>query len=296
MLATAQANLVADGIRAVDDDVTVELVPIVTCGDRTKGRLEDAGGKGLFTGDLEAALRSGAIDLAVHSAKDLPAAMPPDLTIAAVPPRCDPRDALISPGGGAVEDLPPQATVGTSSPRRRAQLLAIRPDLEAAAIRGNIETRIARLLAPGHGRPRLDAIVLAMAGLVRSGLLSEYRAHIRPLDIERFVPAGGQGALVVQAADASGAAALANTLNDPPSAQALEGERSVLRALAADCRTCIAVHLAESAARWTAWLMAGGQDGRKVMRLKVVGGSAEEASTLLIEQSRSHGVRELLGN
>ncbi|HAU36818.1 MAG TPA: hydroxymethylbilane synthase, partial [Phycisphaerales bacterium] len=206
-LATAQATLVVDALRRAHPGLACELAPLLTRGDRRTGPLADAGGKGLFTAELEDALRAGRIHLAVHSAKDMPAEMPAGLVIAAVPDRADPRDALVSRDGLAPADLPRGARVGTGSERRRVQLLALRDDLEIVALRGNVETRLSAALDGA-----LDAVVLAMAGLERVGLAQEHATRVRPLDVATFLPAAGQGALAVQSQADSPAAALAEAI------------------------------------------------------------------------------------
>ena len=146
-LALAQARIAADLLCSCHQGLNVEIVPLATRGDRHRGALAPVGGKGLFTAELEAALREGRLDLAVHSAKDLPAAMADDLVIAAVPPRADVRDVLLSRDGTTVADLPAGAWVGTGSLRRRAQLLDLRGDLEITPLRGNVETRVSKVLS-----------------------------------------------------------------------------------------------------------------------------------------------------
>lgn len=296
-LAMVQARIVGEALKAAHEGLDVELVPIITHGDRTPGILAEVGGKGLFTTRLEAALRSGHVNLAVHSAKDLPSAMAEDLAIAAVPPRADPRDALISRGGRRIKDLPAGATVGTSSPRRRVQLLAVRGDLNVMPIRGNLETRIAKvfLQAQNTSISPADAIVLAMAGLERSGLRLQYRDHICPLDVEQFIPAAGQGALAVQTlATCEQICQLVASVDDPPSSQALHAERKVLRELGASCRSCIAVHIAPACGQWRALGMAAEPDGGKCISLEATAGEAAEAGALLGEQFRRRGADKLL--
>ena len=293
VLARSQAAIVADAICSHCPGLQAELVTIVTSGDRTEEPLQPIGGKGLFTAELEAALRSGDIDLAVHSAKDLPAAMPADLTIAAVPDRQDPRDALITPGGVAIEDLPAGAVVGTSSLRRRAQLLAIRSDLEVIAMRGNLDTRLRKVLEEQD--PQVSAVIVAMAGLSRSGLAGLYAEHVHPLSVENFVPAAGQGALVLQTlAMSASIARLVSVVDDPASRQALLAERAVLQALGASCRSCLAVHISPALPRWRGIAMVARPDGADMVRLEVGSASPAETATRLIEELRSHSAAELL--
>ena len=291
MLAMAQARIVAEAIRARRANAKVELVPIVTRGDRARGSVGPSGGKGLFTAELESALRAGDVQLAVHSAKDLPAALPDDLVIAAIPSREDPRDALVSRGGGGIESLPRGATVATSSQRRRAQLLAVRPDLQVVPIRGNVETRIRKALdSPGAGP---DAVVLAMAGLRRSGLAVSHAKHICPLAVEAMIPPAGQGALAVQClALAAEAIDIVAPLDEPVAHQAVLAERAVLRAMGADCRSCIAVHIAPDCYRgeqcWRALAMLAHSDGGNMARFDLTAATPAEAATALLDQMREN--------
>jgi hydroxymethylbilane synthase len=290
-LAVAQAQAVADAIRTAGLAESVELVRIETVGDRRRGALAAAGGKGLFTGALEEALRCGAIDLAVHSAKDMPAAMAGDLIIAAAPPRCDARDALVSRCGD-LSHLPVGARVGTGSPRRAALLRAQRTDLRIEPIRGNVDTRVEKVLGSEAG---FDAVVLAMAGLERSGLLAENRAAAHPLPIDSFVPAAGQGALAVQAlaANAVWVEAL-RAIHDSVSAEALEAERSVLRALKAGCRSCLGVHFRPLAGGWEGLAMVARADGSDRIALFAAGATAEEARQRLLNRLHLAGARRRL--
>src|SRR5216110_3034686 len=204
-LALVQARAVAARLGTLGVDV--EIVPIRTEGDRrVDASLAAIGGKGLFVREIEEALREGLIDGAVHSLKDLPAELPAGLTLAAFAEREDPRDVLVSRSGASFEDLPVGAVVGTSSPRRRALALALRPDLVVEPIRGNVDTRLRRL-----ERGALDGVLLAAAGLARLGLTAP---HAQLLDPEVFVPAVGQGVLAIEArADDRRAGALLERLD-----------------------------------------------------------------------------------
>jgi hydroxymethylbilane synthase len=275
-LALAQAREVADAIAAAGADVRV--VPVSTRGDRTAGALAPAGGKGLFTAALEERLRRGEIDLAVHSAKDLPVEMAADLAIVAAPPRADPRDAVVSPHGG-LADLPEGAALGTGSLRRRAQVLAARDDLNVVPLRGNVDTRIRRLLAGGP----LDAVVLAVAGLQRTGLAETHRDIIHPLDAEAFIPAAGQGTLAVQALAANEpAAAAARAVDDAAAHAALLAERGILRALGADCHSCIAAHVSPAETGWRGVAMSAEADGSGLVRSEAAGETAEAVAASLV--------------
>ena len=291
-LAVRQSRLVADSISSHHEGLEVELVAMTTLGDRVRGPLWPAGGKGLFTRELEEALRSGRVELAVHSAKDLPAEMAADFTIAAVPARADPRDALISRLGG-VDGLPAGAAVGTGSLRRRAQLLALRDDLAVTAVRGNVETRLNKALADGA---KLHAVVLAMAGLIRSGLADSHADFIHPLDPGDVVPAAGQGALAVQALrDNAAVAELLAPLDDPVARAALSAERGVLRRLGADCRSCLAVHVAPQAGLWCARGVVARPDGGGMIRVERVAPCADEAAEALLAGLYEQGAADLLG-
>jgi hydroxymethylbilane synthase len=285
-LARAQARQVA-GLLEAACGVRCEPVALTTRGDRRAGPLAPVGGKGLFTEELESALAAGRIELAVHSAKDLPVGFPRGLCIGAVPARADARDALVSPAGGSLDELPPGATVGTGSLRRRAQLLAERPDLRVTPVRGNVETRVARALDPSGG---LDAVVLAMAGLKRSGLLAELGARVRPLAIERMVPAAGQGALVAQCRrDDPAVVPLLRRIDDPVAAQRLLVERAVLRRLGADCHSCVAVHVTSGAPGWRGLAMVADSDGAGMVRCEVRARAVADVATALLEALAAQG-------
>jgi hydroxymethylbilane synthase len=229
-LALAQARLVADALRAAWPGVEVELVPLVTEGDRRRDVATTAlGGKGVFTAAVQEAVLDGRADLAVHSAKDLPALQTPGLALAAVPARADPRDVLVCREAvRGLDDLPAGATVGTGSPRRTALLRFLRPDLGVVPIRGNVDTRLRK---PRSGE--LDAVVLAAAGVLRLGLGDE---QVAPLDPESFTPAPGQGCLAVEAReDDTRVLGLVSAITDRPSRVALRGERAFLAKLGGSC-------------------------------------------------------------
>jgi len=230
-LALAQSTQVAKQIEALDE-VSVELRVISTKGDRITDRpLREVGGKGLFTAELEAALRDGSIHLAVHSLKDLPTEDAEGLIIGAVPRRADVRDVLV---GTPLDELPQGARVGTGSARRKVQLLALRPDLSVEGIRGNVDTRMAKAL-----EGPLDAVVLAEAGLARLGV--DVERH--PLDPERCVPAPGQGALGVQCASSNARVrALLRQIEHAPTRICVTAERSFLARLGGGCSVPAGAH------------------------------------------------------
>ena len=188
-MAMAQSSQVAELVTARTGRA-VELVGITTFGDVSRAELAQIGGTGVFVSALRERLLTGDIDFAVHSLKDLPAVLPPDLVLAAIPARDDPRDALAARGGAKLADLPPAATIGTGSPRRAAQLLLLRPDLRPVPIRGNAGTRLGRIESGD-----VDAVVLAYAGLARLGRLDAVTQVFEP---DEMMPAPGQGALAVE--------------------------------------------------------------------------------------------------
>jgi len=232
-LALCQARLVAAEIAR--GGTVVEIVPIQTRGDVLTGSLVAEGGKGLFVKEIEDALLAGRIDCAVHSLKDVPAALPPGLALVATPPREDARDVLVSRAGGGLAGLASGARVGTSSLRRRAQLLAHRPDVRPVALRGNVDTRLRKLDAG-----EVDALLIAAAGLHRLGLAP---AGATPLAAAEFLPAIGQGTLAIEArADDAGVVTALRALDHAPSAAAAAAERALLVALGGDCQTPLAAH------------------------------------------------------
>jgi hydroxymethylbilane synthase len=214
----------------------VELLGMTTRGDQILDRaLSQVGGKGLFVKELEAALEEGRAHLAVHSLKDMPMELPAGFALAAVLEREDPRDAFVSPRFASLESLPRAACVGTSSLRRAAQLMALRPDLRIEPLRGNLDTRLRKLDEGGY-----DAIVLAAAGLMRLGLAARIRVRFEP---EQMTPAAGQGALGIEVRE--DAAVLRDTLATlvhRPSWLAVQAERAVSRALGGSCSMPLAAH------------------------------------------------------
>ena len=230
-LARWQADWVADRLRGLHPGLVVELVEIRTQGDRDRNTPLAAmatGGTGLFTKEIQRAVGDGSVDVAVHSLKDLPTRGPDDLVLAAVPPREDVADALIAPVHRTLDAMPPGARVGTSSPRRRAQLLYRRPDLEVVTLRGNVETRLNQALDG-----RLDAVVLAWAGLHRLGLERHVTDRLEP---PAFLPAVGQGALGIECRrDDAGVRALLAVLDDPATHRAVRAERAALAELEGGC-------------------------------------------------------------
>ncbi|MCF8116586.1 MAG: hydroxymethylbilane synthase [Desulfarculaceae bacterium] len=235
-LALAQAGWVASRLKELHPGLEVGMNIIKTTGDKILDvPLAQVGGKGLFVKEIEDALLAGAADLAVHSMKDVPSELPPDLVLGAVAQREDPRDALISPTAVEIKGLPSGARVGTSSLRRQAQILALRPNLEIVPLRGNVDTRLRKLEEEG-----LDAIILAEAGLSRLGLDTVLRA---PIPVEVMLPAVGQGALGLELrANDPATRELIAPLNHPDTAAAVDAERAFLARLEGGCQVPIAGH------------------------------------------------------
>jgi len=261
-LALWQANWVAAELRHHHPDLTVEVERIVAPADAMPDvPLAALGTKGLFTKTLEDALLNGHIDLAVHSLKDLASVLPPGLTLAAVPPREDPREALVVRPGGAtgLDDLPRGARVGTSAPRRRAQLRYLRPDLRLEEIRGNVDTRLRKLQ---HGD--YDALVLAAAGLHRLGRGDAITAYIDPAVI---LPAGGQGALGIETrAGDEATRTLAAPLSDPATTVCCQAERRLQEVLEGGCRVPIGALARVEGATLMLQAVVASEDGLRLVR------------------------------
>jgi hydroxymethylbilane synthase len=262
-LALWQANWVRAQLEAIGHSCRIEIIK--TTGDRITGvPLAKVGTKGLFTKEIEEALLAGRIDLAVHSLKDLPTALPAGLCLAAIPPREDARDALV---GRRLTDLAAGARVGTSSLRRVAQLRAARPDLVIESVRGNLDTRL-RKLAEGQ----YDALVVAAAGLRRLGWQDRI-AEILPEEL--MCPAVGQGALAVETREGSRAAEVCARLDDARTRAAVEAERAVLESLGGGCQVPIGAHGQISDARLHLRGVVASPDGRRVVRRETSGPASD---------------------
>ncbi len=284
-LALAQAGWVADRLR--ERGVEVELVGITTSGDRhqavTAPGAFRAGLKGMFVAEIVRALREGEVDLAVHSAKDLPAEDEPDLVLAAVPERESPLDVLVTRDG----ELRPGAVVGTSSLRRQAQILRRRPDVRVAELRGNVDTRLRKL-----ERGEVDAIVLAAAGLVRLGIVP---AHAAPMSPAEMLPAPGQGALGVQArADDAATLEVLAGLEHPPSRTALLAERAIMRRLGGGCALPLGAYaeVEDGRVRLTAAVFT--PDGAREARASAQGSDPEEVAAAVEAELRAAGAEGIL--
>jgi hydroxymethylbilane synthase len=257
-LARWQSDWVAEQLRM--RGVAVEIVEITTSGDvQQVGPVAAIGGVGVFTKEIQAALLAGDVDLAVHSLKDLPTQQAAGLTLAATPPRENPADALIGANGSTLEILPTGSRIGTGSQRRRAQLLALRPDFEMLDIRGNVDTRL-RKLEEGE----YDAIVLAAAGLMRLGWADRITEMLAP---PRVLPAPGQGSLAIECrADDADAFSALIPLNDAPTRAAVVAERTLLAVLEGGCSAPVAAwgRIAEGELRLDG--LVASLDGRQVLR------------------------------
>ena len=274
-LALWQAEHVAGLLRAAYPEALVEIVVFTTRGDRVLDTpLPLIGGKGLFTAELEAALRDGEIDLAVHSLKDLPTDDPDGLTVGAVVERATVNDVLVSRSGAVLDELPEGATVGTSSRRRAAQLLNRRPDLRVVDIRGNVPTRISKALAPDGP---YDAVVLACAGLERLGRL-DVVSEVLPLDV--MLPAPGQGALGIQCRDEAGSLALLRPLNHAETGVAVTAERAFLAALGGGCAVPIAAYARVEAGQVYLRGRVSALDGSRRIDVSISGPAQQEAGGL----------------
>ena len=260
-LALWQSKHIASILTARFPDRSIEIKTIKTTGDRIlDAPLAKIGDKGLFTKQIEVALLNGEIDLAVHSLKDLPTALEPGLALGAITVREDARDAFVSKNGLRLEDLPIGASVATSSLRRRAQLLFLRPDLHIEDIRGNLDTRLRKL----DDNPALSAIILAKAGLCRLGL--DHRiTHV--IDTDRMLPAVGQGALAVEIRqDDPAVEQIVSVLDDPDTRAATIAERALLAALEGGCQIPIGAHGQVQDGRLTLAAMVASLDGKILYR------------------------------
>lgn len=289
-LALKQASLVKDRLEGRHPDLSVDLTIIKTKGDKIlDAPLAKIGGKGLFVKEIEEALLEGRVDLAVHSMKDVPASLPAGLIMAVIPEREDFRDALVTRSGRGFDDLPQGARVGTSSLRRRAQLLHQRPDLNVLPLRGNVDTRLNKLSADN-----LDAIVLAAAGLARMDLLSWAHQFLEP---DLMLPAVGQGALGLETRkDDEKTLALISFLNHQPTAVSVAAERAFLLRLGGGCQVPLAALARLNGERLTLTGLVADPDGRRFYldRVEAKSGRAESAGRTLADRLLDKGGREVL--
>ncbi|GAA1525592.1 hydroxymethylbilane synthase [Actinomadura kijaniata] len=287
LMATTQSQLVADAL-SQRTGYAVELAGVTTEGDVSKALLAQIGGTGVFVNALRDRLLSGEVDFAVHSLKDLPTSPGEGITLAATPPRDDPSDALCGPA--KLADLPTGARVGTGSPRRVAQLRAMRPDLEIVPIRGNADTRL-RKVADGE----LDAVVLAYAGLKRIGRLDAVAEVFGP---DRMLPAPGQGSLALECrSDRTDLIALLGAVDDRATRAAVTAERTVLAVLEAGCSAPVGAYAAEVEQKLHLTASVVAHDGSREIRLSASGhpDQAEQIGRDLARRMLAEGADQLMG-
>jgi hydroxymethylbilane synthase len=289
LLALQQAHWVKERVEELNPEITITLVHIKTSGDKLDIPLFQVGGKGLFVKEIEEALTGKKVDLAVHSAKDLPAVIPDGLALAAFPEREDPRDALVSQGGKRFEQIPQGGKIGTGSLRRKAQLLNLRPDLEVVPLRGNLDTRLKKLTAMN-----LDAVILAAAGLNRMEWGERVAEFFAP---EIMIPAIGQGALAIETREEDEQTQRAVTpLNHPPTRISVLAERAFLQRLEGGCQVPIAGLARISSGKLILTGLVAGVDGRRVVKGKVEGPLEKntELGARLAEELLGRGAEEIL--
>lgn len=289
-LALWQAEHVRARLRALHPGIEVELVRVTTEGDRLLDRrLALVGGKGLFIKELEQALLEGRIDLAVHSLKDVTVTLPDGLALTAILPREDPRDALVSPRYDSLASLPPGARVGTASLRRQCQVRAAHPRLEVVTLRGNVNTRLARLEAG-----EFDAILLASAGLIRLGFENRIRTRLEP---DECLPAVGQGAVCIESRrDDQATLALLAPLEHSPTRVCVSAERALNAGLEGGCQVPIGGYAVLAGDTLTLRGLVGDPDGSQVIRDEIRGPAtdAERLGRTLANQLLARGAREIL--
>lgn len=293
-LALAQSRQVAAALREAWPGLSIEERIITTTGDRQQGvSLPSIGGKGVFTLEIERALLDGSIDFAVHSLKDLPPELPQGLHLGAIPRRAPAHDVCIlrdapAAGGAALPFLKPGAVVGTSSLRRRAQLLSLRPDLDIRDVRGNIDTRLNKL----HTQP-YDAIVLAAAGMERLGLQAE---HVFALDEHGVLPAPGQGALALECREADERTnGLLRALEDAATRMEIDAERALMGALNAGCSTPLGARALWQAGRVTASARVLSADGTRRLDAEASGEDAAALGRAVADDLLAQGAGALMG-
>jgi hydroxymethylbilane synthase len=287
-LAQAQARDVADRWTRVYG-ADVELVGMVTDGDRSGAAVQQLAGTGVFVTELRRQLLAGTVDAVVHSLKDLPTASATGIALAAVPPRADARDALVTRAGVSFGDLPTAARVGTGAPRRVAQLRALRPDLDVIPIRGNVDTRISRVQ-----QGAMDAVVVALAGLDRLGRSADATTVFDPTEL---TPAPGQGALAVECrADDAALLERLHGLDDPITRAAVTAERALLARLQAGCTAPVGALADVTDGRLQLLGAVAGADGRTVLRMTATGpvADAEGVGDELADRLIAAGATELM--
>jgi len=286
-LALQQSAWVRKRIAERHPGLSIEVVRIKTTGDKiTDVPLAQVGGKGLFVKEIEEALLRGDIDLAVHSMKDVPTDLPSGLHLGAITEREDPRDVLISREGQRLKQLPVGARIGTSSLRRKAQLLAINPQWEIIPLRGNLDTRIRRLETAG-----LDAVIVAAAGVRRMGLEQKVT---EPLPFTTMLPAVGQGALGIECREEGGINELIAFLRHAESTMAVQGERAFLRRLGGGCQVPIAAYGKVERGRLLLRGLVARLDGSQLFRAEAQGDDPESVGKQVAEDLLVQGAEEVL--
>ena len=287
-LALWQAEHIKERLESLHPGLAVELLPMSTRGDEVLDRsLEKVGGKGLFVKELETAMAERRADLAVHSMKDMPADLPPGFALAAITAREDPRDAFISSRFKNLAEMPKGAVLGTSSLRRSAQISERHPGLSIKLLRGNVETRLAKL-----DRGEYDAIVLAVAGLVRLGLAQRIATR---LSVDESLPAAGQGALGIEClAERDDVLQALAPLADPDTAQCVRAERAVSRALGGSCTLPLAAFASIENGQIHLRALVASPDGRSVVRTAHRGKDAAAVGAAAAESLRAQGADAIL--
>jgi hydroxymethylbilane synthase len=291
-LALWQAEHIKERLAALHAGLAIELLPLTTRGDELLDRrLDSAGGKGLFVKELETAMAEGRADLAVHSIKDVPADLPPGFALAAISAREDPRDVLVSSKIKSLAELRQGVVIGTSSLRRSAQIAERHPGVEVRLLRGNVDTRLAKL-----DRGEYDAIVLAAAGLTRLGLEARIT---RRLEADEMLPAPGQGALGIECvAGRAEVAALLAPLGHAPTTLCVRAERAVSRALGGSCALPLAAYAELLASGIRLRALVASTDGRRVVRCDLQGDAADPLGLgeRAADELRRQGAEEILGD
>jgi hydroxymethylbilane synthase len=281
---------VATALEERHPELSVELVPIVSRGDREPGQLAEIGGKGLFTQELEAGLLDGSLDLAVHSLKDLPVNSRAGLAVVAHPRRADPRDALVSEVAGYLDALPAGSELLTGAMRRQAQILHRRPELEVTPLRGNINTRLRKWRERGSA-----GLVLALAGLDRMRHDATFdELPIHPLDPEVMIPAPGQGILALQVRAGGPASEPCAAIDHPETTRAAVAERRIVAAFGGDCTLPLAAWAREADGGLRLTAMIATPDGRRAAFGDATAAGPEEVAEACLEQMRADGAEEIL--
>jgi hydroxymethylbilane synthase len=286
-LALWQTHFIQSTLLKKDPSLTIELLTLSTQGDQIQDKpLSAIGGKGLFIKELEAAVLDGRADVAVHSMKDVPNDLAPGLCIAAIAERGDPRDALVSVHYDSLKALPTGARVGTCSVRRQAQLLHLRPDLKVESLRGNVDTRVRKIVAGEY-----DAVVMAAAGLKRLSL----EAHIKEyFEFDTMLPSVSQGAIGIECREEDlDLIALLKQINHQATEQCIQQERAFTKTLGADCASPVGVHAILQNNRIHLQGLVANLDGQLVLRGEMTGETSEAVGEKLALQLLKQGARDL---